>query len=137
MDRVSVFPGSQVIKMIRFSIFPGSQVTKMLCFPRNPGLALTYLLPLEIFNIFRNYTLFKQLFAGPGGWGTYIHQQGNIRTDGPYMDFFSRNGLTEDPYMDFLSINIDRTVHIIYSRPVLSNPDSIQTYILKQKSTQI
>ena len=49
----------------------------------------------------------------------------NGLTEDPYMDFFSRNGLTEDPYMDFLPINIDRTIHIIYSRPILSNPDSI------------
>ena len=49
----------------------------------------------------------------------------NGQTEDPYMDFFSRNGLTDGPYMDFLSLNIDRTVHIIYSSPILSNPDSI------------
>ena len=49
MDRFPVFPGSQVIKMVRFPIFPGSQVIKIVRFPIFPGSQIIKIVRFPVF----------------------------------------------------------------------------------------
>ena len=81
MDRFSVSPGSQVLRMFVFSVFPGSQVLKMDCFSVFPGsdvLKMTFFLLRFVFpgEYFLNW---GGLLAGGGvsslaGMSTWIRR---------------------------------------------------------------